>query len=179
MTAPTPDLFGAEHTPARSMGSHQSHGGGADEWLTPPDLLAALGPFDLDPCAPIDRPWDTATRHLTIADDGLRAPWEGRVWLNPPYSRADAWLTRLAAHGHGTALVFARTETRLWFTHVWPHATGLLFLRGRLHFHYRDGRRAPANSGAPSVLVAYGAWDAAYLRAARHLGAYVEGPWST
>ena len=24
-----------------------------DEWLTPPHVLQALGPFDLDPCAPV------------------------------------------------------------------------------------------------------------------------------
>lgn len=159
----TADLFGIEHADRRAMGSHQSHGGGADEWLTPPDLLAALGPFDLDPCAPIDPPWDTAAKHYTIEDDGLRQEWSGRVWLNPPYSTAARWLARLADHGAGTALIFARTETRLWFDHVWPHASGLLFLRGRLHFHYRDGRRATANSGAPSVLVAYGDRDAAAL----------------
>ena len=26
------------------------------EWLTPPEVIAALGEFDLDPCAPINRP---------------------------------------------------------------------------------------------------------------------------
>jgi len=27
-----------------------------DEWLTPPYIIKALGEFDLDPCAPINRP---------------------------------------------------------------------------------------------------------------------------
>lgn len=52
-----------------------------DEWLTPPELLRALGPFALDPCAPVVRPWDTAERHYTVEDDGLSIPWVGRVWL--------------------------------------------------------------------------------------------------
>ena len=30
------------------------------EWLTPPYVLDALGEFDLDPCSPVVRPWDTA-----------------------------------------------------------------------------------------------------------------------
>lgn len=47
----------------------------ADEWLTPQNILNALGPFDLDPCAPINRPWDMAARHYTVADDGLSKPW--------------------------------------------------------------------------------------------------------
>jgi hypothetical protein len=169
----TTDLFGVDHAPPSAIGSHESNSGGSDEWLTPPELLAALGRFDLDPCSPITRPWPTAARHYTIADDGLRQPWSGRVWLNPPYAHSAKWLARLAAHGHGTALVFARTETRLWFAHVWPNATALLFIRGRLSFHYVDGSRATADSGAPSVLIAYGAADAAVLARRPVPGHYV------
>jgi hypothetical protein len=75
---------------------------GKDEWLTPPEIVRALGPFDLDPCAPIVRPWDTAAQHYTIQDNGLNQPWAGRVWLNPPYGReAIHWMARLAEHGNG------------------------------------------------------------------------------
>ena len=47
-----------------SLSAHQKNGG-HDEWLTPPNILLALGAFDLDPCAPIVRPWDTAALHYT------------------------------------------------------------------------------------------------------------------
>lgn len=57
---------------------------GKDEWLTPPEIIRALGEFDLDPCAPIVRPWDMAKAHYTELDNGLIRPWHGRVWLNPP-----------------------------------------------------------------------------------------------
>lgn len=46
----------------------------ADEWLTPPSILRALGTFDLDPCAPVNRPWDMASHHYSVADDGLSKP---------------------------------------------------------------------------------------------------------
>ena len=173
----TSDLFGEEVADRRAMGSHQSASGGADEWLTPPQLVEELGPFETDPCSPISRPWDTAETHYTIEDDGLRQDWFGRVWLNPPYSEADRWLARLAEHGTGTALIFARTETRMWFRRVWPYASALLFLRGRLHFHYPNGKRAAANSGAPSVLVAYGEYDADVLMRSPHLGHCVKNRW--
>jgi DNA N-6-adenine-methyltransferase Dam len=136
-----------------------------DEWLTPPEIIEALGPFDLDPCSPINRPWGTAKKHYTIRENGLWQEWDGRVWLNPPYGRwAAEWLERLAAHRNGIALLFARTETHMFFNHVWPHCDAVLFIDGRLHFHHIDGTRAKSNSGAPSVLIAYGSENAKILQ---------------
>ena len=148
----------------RAMGSHQSARMLNDTWLTPPDLLAKLGPFDLDPCCPPEMPWRTAAVMLTPAEDGLSQPWEGRTFCNPPYSsQAVKWLRKLADHGCGTALTFARTETEWFAETIWERATAVLFIYGRLYFHHHDGRRASANSGAPSVLAAYGQSDADLL----------------
>jgi len=146
---------------------------GTDEWLTPPEILARLGTFDLDPCSPINRPWATAAQHLTVRDDGLSVPWSGRVWLNPPFGReAVKWLSRLRDHGNGIALIPARTETEMFFTTVWGHANGVLFLKGRPHFHFVDGTRAKFNSGAPIALIAYGRENLASLQSSG-LGAVV------
>lgn len=149
------------------MGAHQSPRMQSCVWLTPPAILTRLGSFDLDPCAAsLPRPWPTAAAHLTAEDDGLSVDWWGRVWLNPPYGPPPVigpWMRRLSAHGRGTALIFARTETALFFETVWRRATALLFLEGRLHFHRANGVRAPANAGAPSVLCAYGVADADIL----------------
>lgn len=137
----------------------------SDTWLTPPHILAALGAFDLDPCAaPHPRPWPTAHTHISLPDDGLAGLWWGRCWVNPPYAReAVRWLTRLADHGCGTALTFARTEASWFVEQVWRRASALLFLHGRVRFCYPDGRVAEENAGAPSVLAAYGPADAAIL----------------
>lgn len=134
-------------------------------WLTPLNLLTALGRFDLDPCAaPHPRPWATADRHITLPEDGLAVTWSGRVWLNPPYGReARVWLAKLAEHGNGIAITFARTDTRWFRETVWLRATAALFMFGRVTFHYGDGRPAADNGGAPSVLVAYGAANATAL----------------
>lgn len=136
-----------------------------DEWLTPPHILDALGEFDLDPCAPVVQPWPMAKRHLTVEDDGLRADWEGRIWLNPPYgTQLQLWLRKLAWYGNGIALAFARTDTKMFFEHVWGKADAVLFLEGRLYFHHVDGTRAKFNGGAPSMLIAYGQDNAETLR---------------
>lgn len=140
-----------------SLSAHQSPVMGKDEWLTPPEILRALGPFDLDPCSPVNRPWPTASKHYTVEDDGLSKPWTGRVWCNPPFGReAVKWLRRMAEHGNGVALIPARTETAMFFDAVWGVAHSVLFLKGRPHFHHVNGERASFNSGAPICLVAYG-----------------------
>ena len=146
------------------IGAHHSPVMLKDEWLSPPEIVKALGPFDLDPCAPIKRPWPTAKHHFTLEDNGLNKDWFGRVWLNPPYGRETGkWLARLADHGCGIALMFARTETSMFVEQVWGKASAILFIHGRLHFHHVDGSRAKANSGAPSCLVSYGAQEARTL----------------
>lgn len=163
----------------RGMGGHHKPVPLKDEWLTPPEIIDALGgaqSFELDPCAPIERPWPTALQHYTIVDNGLIKPWHGRVFFNPPYGGpliVGPWLRRMAEHGVGTALTFARTETELFFETVWDRATAILFIKGRLWFHHVDGTRAAANSGAPSVLVAYGDADAAILQRCGIVGKFV------
>jgi len=129
---------------------------GKDEWLTPPGIVNALGRFDLDPCSPINRPWDTAKKHYTINDNGLLMPWEGSVWCNPPYGKQTGdWLEKCAMHGNCIALTFARTETRMFFSYVWNKATAVLFIKGRLKFYHVSGEQGDS-AGAPSVLIAYG-----------------------
>jgi hypothetical protein len=136
---------------------HEYSEGQSVEWYTPPEVFQALGMrFDLDPAAPIGGvPWVPAARSWSRADDGLVQPWHGRVWLNPPYGRGiERWLDRLARHGDGLALVFARTDTR-WYQEVVRQATAACFIAGRLSFVRPDGTRA-SSAGAPSVLLAFG-----------------------
>ena len=82
-------------------------------------------------------------------------------------------MARLAEHGDGIALLFARTETAMFHKHVWNKADALLFLKGRLHFHRPDGTRASGNAGGPSVLIAYGTQNAAALKDSGLDGAFV------
>jgi hypothetical protein len=141
----------------KGIGGHQSANMRTDEWLTPPELIAKLGEFDLDPASPIERPWPTAKHHFTLRDNGLIQKWFGRVWLNPPYGRnMGAWLDLMARHSNGIALTFGRTDTEDFHRWVFPHADSIFFMEGRLHFYTVAGTRAQHNGGAPSVLLSYG-----------------------
>lgn len=159
------------------IGSHtKPNRGKNDVWLTPPNIIAALGSFALDPCAcPEPRPFSTAAANIQLPNDGLAAQWKGRVWCNPPYGPETAsWLSRMAQHGRGTALVFARTETDAWTKFVWPFASAVKFIKGRIHFYLPDGTRAKGNAGGPSALVAYGYEDAQILKTCGVEGFYVD-----
>lgn len=125
------------------------------EWYTPPEIIKPLGEFDLDPCFPVNPIYQTAKRTFNIYDNGLIQPWEGRVWLNPPYGNVIIeWMKRMANHNNGIALIFARTETEFFQDYVLDVASSIFFLRGRLFFLDQDGS-PKKDTPAPSVLVAY------------------------
>ena len=86
----------------------------------------------------------------------MAKPWEGRVWLNPPYGvSANAWLKKMAEHRNGIALLFARTDTKMFQNIVFPHAKSALFISSRVKFYDIEGIEQDY-SGAPSVLLGYG-----------------------
>lgn len=146
---------------------------GKDEWLTPPAIIKALGSFDLDPCAPVTRPWNTAANHYTVEDDGLKQPWFGRVFCNPPYGNtAGKFLAKCADHGNAIGLVFARLETNWFFQNVWDRADAIFFIKGRLSFHHVTGEKGgPAGCG--SVLLAYGQNNVELLHAVNIPGKFI------
>lgn len=134
------------------------------DWLTPPEIIQALGVFDMDPCASQFQPWRTANEQFTIEDDGLARDWVGRVWCNPPYGpHAEKFLKRCAEHGNGIALIFARTETKAFQKYCWNAADAMLFMAGRIKFRLPGGG-VSGPAGAPSVLIAYGKENADSLR---------------
>jgi site-specific DNA-methyltransferase (adenine-specific) len=130
----------------------------SDEWATPPDLFTwAQHTFglscSLDVCATKGNA--KCKRYYTREDNGLKLPWHGVCWMNPPYGRTiGKWVER--AHdfwldgGTVLALLPARTDTAWFHDFVFP-CTEITFLRGRVHFLRPDGSSGPAPF--PSMLV--------------------------
>lgn len=131
-------------------GGSVPYAGYSDEFYTPASIVQALGEFDLDPCA---GPLSKHARRNNRTRDGLKITWQGRVWLNPPYSSVHLWLAKFIAHGNGIVLINARCETG-WFQRLVAGSSGLLIPRGRIDFARADGRRGRPPVG--SALVAYG-----------------------
>jgi hypothetical protein len=160
--------------PAKRDGfGHESpYEGETESWITPKYIVDALGEFDLDPCECIPQPWRLAKNAYTIQEDGLSKEWFGRVWCNPPYGpKTHTWIEKMAKHGNGIALIFARVETALYHDVIFPTADGYLFPRGRISFYRPDGTKPKSTSGAPSVLIAWGSENRAALIEACDSGA--------
>lgn len=136
----------------------------SDDWYTPPYIIEALGlEYDLDPCAPPGGvSWIPAEKFYTEIQDGLNQPWEGRVWLNPPYSKPWPWLEKFANRRPGIALIPADTSTQGW--HRWvTTCTAVVFLRHRVQF-IQPGNENVTSARFPSALVAQGHEEAEALR---------------
>lgn len=128
------------------------------EWYTPRYIFDALAVrFDLDPCSPgADKCCVPALKHYTVEDDGLRQPWGGFVWCNPPYGKhTGVWLRRMAEHNNGIALVFARTGTS-WFQEVAGSCSSLVFVAKRIGFISGATGEPAGSPGADSVLMGWG-----------------------
>jgi phage N-6-adenine-methyltransferase len=154
MTKPKPSGFTHESPKSKSI-----------SWYTPPEIFDALNLiYDLDPCSPgLDKSFVPAIACYTEADDGLTSPWHGLTWVNPPYDNTRAWLRKLADHGNGVALVFARTDTA-WFHEAAATADVVCFISGRIRFYRGDMVTRGGSPGAGSMLLSYGAEAAEAVR---------------
>lgn len=146
-----------------------------DEWYTPKELITSLGEFDLDPCAPVEPLWPTAKVMFNKNDDGLKQQWNGRVWLNPPYSRPliEIFLRRMAEHNNGMVLLFNRLDSAMMQDVVLKKASAMKFLRKRVRFYRPDGTQGDS-PGCGSVLFAFGEENAKVLKENSLEGIYID-----
>ena len=120
----------------------------SDEWYTPKELFDQLDiNFDLDVASPIDNNSRVpASRKYTIEDDGLVLPWEGRVWMNPPYSKPSPWVSKWLEHGNGLALL-PMAKSR-WFNDLMQTEAKFVLLPSTFKFDSPDGKKLSLMMGS-------------------------------
>ena len=152
------------------------------EWYTPSPYVEAarrvLGHIDLDPAS-------SAIANLVVGagcfyteeQNGLAQPWDGNVWLNPPYgSLAPKFVSRvLGEYETGTVpaaivLLNAQTTSSGWFQPLWSFP--LCFTDHRIKFTSGDGSKnsSPANG---SVFIYMGGRQKLFLDVFERFGAVV------
>lgn len=111
----------------------------SDDWYTPRWIFDALGvTFDLDVASPPGGPpFTPCRRYYTQVHDGLASPWEGLVWMNPPYSKPAPWVDKFLRHGNGIALLPAAKSR--WFYDLWESEAYAVVLATKVEFHTVKG----------------------------------------
>ncbi|MGB0377570.1 MAG: DNA N-6-adenine-methyltransferase, partial [Poseidonia sp.] len=127
-----------------------------DDHRTPIDILVQLTremgvpTFDLDAAASGEN--RVCWVYYDQEKDGLKQPWMGKTWCNPPYRQIPQWVEK--AHREASTnldvelvwmLLPCRPSTR-WFRYVMATAAEIRLIHGRLKFH---GPHEVANSSAP------------------------------
>lgn len=130
-----------------------------NDWETPPDIFKRLvmefGGFDLDPAANSSN--KMCNRYFDKSDDGLKKPWWGRIYLNPPYSECGKWTAKALKEikRGATTLVVALlpvdTSTKAFHDHILGKAE-IRFLSKRLKYYYL-GKPGPHAARFPSMIV--------------------------
>lgn len=138
----------------------------SDDYYTSPALFENLGlKFDLDVAAPPGGvPWIPAKRFYTMQDDGLSQTWEGRVWMNPPFSEVTPWIERFIAHGNGVGLVpIVKSK---WLATAWRELDGFGILENPNDMKFiRNGK--PTNIWCATAIISMGKEN---VKAAKRLG---------
>ncbi len=111
-----------------------------DMWATPQEFFDNLDEefgFELDVCATDENA--KCKKYYTKEQDGLKMPWTGVCWCNPPYGREiGKWVEKAyssSARGVATVVMLlpARTDTR-WFHDYIYGKSEVRFIKGRLKF---------------------------------------------
>jgi ParB family chromosome partitioning protein len=164
-------------------GTYRTAFTGDVEWYTPAEYIetarAALGAIDLDPASnDVAQKVVKAARYFTATDDGLKKAWDGRVWLNPPYSRAIVdFVAKLIAEVDAgrtkSAILLTNNSTDTgWFHDAASKASAICFTRGRISFWKEDGEKAAPLQGSAFFFFGHGV--AKFAKAFADVGLVVE-----
>lgn len=132
--------------------------GQSSEWRTPAYIFDALGcEFDLDVAHPAP---GNGVSHVPcrrfISADSLTQPWQGFIWMNPPFggrNGLEPWLERFFEHGNGIALTPDRTSAP-WWQAAAAQAESILFTAGKVRFLRPDGSEGKQPGNGTSLWAA-------------------------
>lgn len=109
-----------------------------EDWYTPEMYVElvrnVLGGIDFDP-ASSEEAQKTVRAAKFLTENGTILPWNGRVFLNPPYSRGimGEFVTRMVGHGNGIMLTNSSTDTD-WWHRALEGCSAVCFTYGRIAF---------------------------------------------
>ena len=113
----------------------------SNEWDTPISFFKLLDDefnFTLDPCCREDTA--KCKKFYTIVEDGLKQDWShDTVFMNPPYGgHTGDWIKKALEESRRGAtvvcLIVSSTDRSYWHEYIFPFASQVRFIRGRIKF---------------------------------------------
>ncbi len=122
--------------------AHVGHNSGDNEWYTPQKYVEAarevMGGIDLDPASSIEANKIIKAKQIfTIDDDGLSKEWQGRIWMNPPYSGdlVGKFVMKLCDTNVDEFIILVNNATETeWFQSLATRCDYVCFPRGRIRY---------------------------------------------
>lgn len=157
---------------------------GENDWYTPEDYIEAaksvLGEIDLDPAtSEVAQKIVGANRYYTKEMDGLDKAWEGRVWMNPPYSMPEikGFAEKIVSEFHSgnvsEAIVLTNNSSDTQWFHTLLNASGIACLpTSRVKFYNPDSEVMATRQG--QTLFYFGENKAKFAEVFSSFGAIVE-----
>jgi len=117
---------------------------------TPEWVYKSIGPIDLDPCASPDTLIAARNYVFERGEDGLKLPWHGFVYCNPPFSQKQQWAEKCVQHGDGI-LILPERGSAPWFSPLAQKAGNYWVMGQKINFI-----GGPSSNNLGSVLFLFG-----------------------
>lgn len=148
--------------PAPAVATYAHHRSTTNEWYTPVEYVNAarevMAGITLDPAScEYANKIVRAAMFYDIDTNGLLQPWEGSVFLNPPYGLDDngdsnvaTWVAKLISEFNGgkvkeAILLVNATPERKWFQPLWQYP--VCFTDHRIQFYNANGQSNQPTQG--------------------------------
>ncbi len=157
---------------------------GENDWYTPEEYIDAarcvLGDIDLDPAtSEVAQAVVKAKQYFTKETDGLSKEWNGRVWLNPPYSMPDIQcfvekiVDEFTSGKVSEAIVLTNNSSDTRWFHALLNSSGIACLpTSRVKFYNPDSEVMATRQG--QTLFYFGENKAKFSEVFSSFGAIVE-----
>lgn len=158
----------------------------SDDWYTPKVYVDAarhvMDRIDLDPAScSLANQTVGAKKIFTAAEDGLKHPWEGKVWLNPPYGGNAGDFTNYLITQYkagkvteAVACVSSNGTTAGWFQPLWEYPMCFTNHRPKFEGGPRDKGKVPTSPTNGIVFIYMGQKRERFATTFRKFGPIIE-----
>jgi len=152
------------------------------ENYTPEEIIECvkkvLGSINLDPAScELAQKIVNADKYFTEDDDGLKQPWFGNIFLNPPYQFPEIeqftnkLIEELPNINSAILLTNNNTDTK-WFRKCAHNAQIICFTEGRINFYKQDKEKTYPTNG--QTFFYYGNNDQRFIEIFKYIGFLVK-----